>query len=169
MAGYELLTLELRSSILYAGIESPPLAGIPFDGRVLMPDRSGAFAELGVGEGLAEGEEELFLLDPEDLVAFDLDEGPEIRRPLPSPRFYGRHGGGERESSASTGPSSMSLEAGAYIFLQWRPRDEGELAEGLEWFARESWWERAGVSGPYLLRRVREEGGLATQALRRIR
>jgi hypothetical protein len=39
---------------------------------------------------------------------------------------------------------------------------------GLEWFARETWWEKAGGRGPYILRRVREDGGLATQALRRI-
>jgi hypothetical protein len=43
-----------------------------------------------------------------------------------------------------------------------------ELSAGIEWFAREIWWQRIGASGPYMLRRVREDGGLATQALRRI-
>jgi hypothetical protein len=41
--------------------------------------------------------------------------------------------------------------------------------EGLEWFAREAWWERSAALGPYILRRVREDGRLATQALRRLR
>jgi hypothetical protein len=50
--------------------------------------------------------------------------------------------------------------------MQFRPRDLEELRAGLEWFARESWWENAGARGPYLVRRVAEDGKLATQVIR---
>jgi hypothetical protein len=156
----ELLTLDLRGALPYLGLENPPLAGAPLAGRTLVPDGGGALVEAGLGEDMEEGEEELFLFDEEDLIAFDPDAGPALRRPLPRPRFYGRR------SPAGEARPAASLPAGAYAFLQWRPADEEELIEGLEWFARESWWERRPAKGPYILRRVREDGRLATQALR---
>jgi hypothetical protein len=160
MARMELLSLDLRSPLSYNGLENPPLAGAPLAGKALLPSLSLALAEAPMGEDLAEGGEELFLFDEEELVAFDPDEGPTIRRPLPRPRFYGQRG--------AVGGMLGVLVAGAYAFAQWRPRDEEELIEGLEWFARESWWERTAARGPYMLRRVREDGKLATQVLRRI-
>ena len=214
MAGMELLTLDLRSPLEYSGLENPPLSGALLEGR-----------------DMEDGEEELFLFDEEELVAFDPDDGPSLRRPLPRPRFYGRRprrdgvpgasksdGRLARISHSKIGLSARSdeneersvlfarehrveeattrsarfcglaanaisvllswkkaarhekygLAAGEYVFLQWRPRDVEELMEGLEWFARQAWWERAAAKGPYILRRVREDGRLATQALRRI-
>ena len=165
MPGFELLTLDLRSPLAYSGLENPPLTGAPLSGTALLPTVSGSFLELGLGIDMAEGEEELFLFDEEGLVGFDPDEGPSLRRPLPRPRYYGR-----RPASGDAAKGSVAeLAAGGYVFLQWRPRDEGELLEGLEWFAREAWWERSAALGPYILRRVREDGRLATQALRRLR
>ncbi len=162
MADMELLSLDLRSPIAYSGLENPPLSGAPFGGTTQFPSNSGRLVEVGVGEAMSEGEEEIFLFDEEDLIVFDADEGPALRRPLPRPRFYGR-----RDASSGTDRAAR-LGPGAYAFVQWRPTDEGELLAGLEWFAREAWWERAAVEGPYILRRVREDGRLATQALRRI-
>lgn len=163
MAAMELLTLQLRSALAYSGLENPALEGAPLDGIALLPDGSGAWREIQVGEGMAEGEEELFLFDEEEIVSFDPDEGPSLCRPLPRPRFYGRRPKG---GAAPVGQGREGLGAGSYVFLQWRPRDEGELLEGLEWFAREVWWERSPAKGPYILRRIREDGRLATQALR---
>jgi hypothetical protein len=159
MSGMELKILRLGSPLPYSGLENPPLAGAPLSGRTLAPDGAGSFLELSLGEDMAEGEEEVFLFDEEELVAFDPDEGPTLSRPLPRPRFYGRRGG--------PGPAGASVAAGSYLFLQWRAGDEEELLEGIEWFARESWWERAATTGPYILRRIREDGRLATQLLRR--
>jgi hypothetical protein len=160
MAELKLLTLDLRAPLPYRGLENPPFAGAPFAGSTFVPDGSGVLSETKFGVDMAEGEEELFLFEEEDLIAFDLDEGPLLRRPLPRPSFYGRR--------SEDDTVSARLAAGSYIFLQWQPLDENELLEGLEWFAREAWWERSAAKGPYFLRRVREDGRLATQALRRI-
>jgi hypothetical protein len=174
MTDFELLTLDLRSPLSYSGLENPPLTGAPLSGRAFLPTASGSLVELGLGADMAEGEEELFLFDEEELVDFDPDEGPKLRRPLPRPRYYGRRPapgagvfGDDNSVSAAGGPAAR-LAAGGYAFLQWRPRDEEELLVGLEWFAREAWWERSAARGPYILRRVREDGRLATQALRRL-
>jgi hypothetical protein len=161
MAPLELLRLDLRSPLAYRGLENPPLSGAPLFGKTLVPDDSGALTEVSLGDGIEKGEEEIFLFDEKELVAFDPDEGPVLRRPHPRPRFYGRLDPKEMRTPAAL------LAAGSYLFLQWRPRDEDELFEGLEWFAREAWWQRAAVKGPYILRRLREDGALATQALRR--
>ena len=72
--------------------------------------------------------------------------------------------------AGAEGPASglvASLAPGVYAFVQWRPSDEEELMAGLEWFAREAWWQRAAAKGPFILRRIREDGALATQAMRR--
>jgi hypothetical protein len=169
MADFALLTLDLRSPLAYSGLENPPLSGAPLSGRALLPTASGALVELGLGADLAEGEEELFLFDEGELVEFDPDDGPSLRRPLPRPRYYGRRSAPGAAGLTLGGAPSAKLGAGGYAFLQWRPRDEGELMEGLEWFAREAWWERAAARGPYILRRVREHGKLATQALRSLK
>jgi hypothetical protein len=169
MADFELLTLDLRSPLAYPGLENPPLAGAPLRGVALLPSAAGSFRELGIGADMAEGEEELFLFDEGELVDFDSDEGPRLRRPLPRPRYYGRRSLPGAEPAGGPEGSPSRLAAGGYVFLQWRPRDEEELMEGLEWFARESWWERSATQGPYILRRVREDGKLATQALRRLK
>ena len=65
------------------------------------------------------------------------------------------------------GPSAR-LGAGLWIFTQWRPADGGELAEGVEWFAREAWWEGRELEGALFLRLVREDERLAFQLLRRL-
>jgi hypothetical protein len=150
MADLELLTLDLRTPLDYIGIESPRLA------------------TAGLGEGLDEGQEEVFLFDEEELLDFDPAEGPKIRSPLPRPRFYGIRSDRGGEPEADPAGRSYSLDRGSYAFLQWRPRDEEELALGLEWFAREAWWEKAGAEGPYIVRRVSEHSRLATQALRKL-
>jgi hypothetical protein len=169
MADMVLLSLDLRSPLAWYGLENPPLAGAPLSGRAFLPAPSGSLIELGVGGDMAEGEEELFLFDDEELVAFDPDEGPELRRPLPRPRYYGRRAPRARASGEPAPfPATAILAAGMYAFLQWRPRDEGELMAGLEWFAREAWWQRVAATGPYIVRRLREDGRLATQALRRV-
>ena len=164
MPDLELLTLDLRAPLAYPGLENPPIPGIPLSGRAFAGAASGVLAEARLGEDLEEGMEEIFLLDGEELVLFDPDEGPRLRSPLPAPRYYGRRESG----AASPEAGAYTLAPGEYAFVQWTPRDAEELERGLEWFARETWWERMAVCGPYVLRRVREHSRLATQALRRL-
>ncbi len=168
MESYSLLTLDLRSSLPFDGVENPPFSGAPLEGSMPAPLAEGGVSDLAIGEGLEEGEEELFLFDEAELVRFDPDEGPRVALELPRPGFYGHsvpRGGRE----AGTGPSRRELPRGAYAFMQWRPADAGGLARGLEWFAREAWWEGMAMEGPYMLRRLREDGKLATQVLRRLK
>jgi hypothetical protein len=189
MASLDLLELDLRSPLAYRGLENPPLAGLPGEGSVSLPSPDGTFRSFALGSGLSEGEEELFALEAEELVAFDPDEGPRLADPLPALRFYGRSAGGSACGGCSAcGPAALggdrgdsqpapvqppcgdaerSLPAGRYLFLQFRPADRAELASGLEWFAREAWWQGKRCSGPYFVRRVKEDGKLATQILRR--
>lgn len=168
MASYSLLILDLRSALAYEGVENPPLSGAPFAGSILAPLSEGEVVELPIGEALEEGEEELFLFDEDALIRFDPDDGPRLAAELPSPGFYGRSArqGGP---SGRAAPERRELPRGKYAFMQWRPARAAELSLGLEWFARETWWERSEAEGPYILRRIREDGKLATQVLRRIK
>ena len=79
----ELLCLDLRSALIYVGLENPPISGAPF-----------------TGEDMAEGDEEVFFFAEDDLVDFDPDEGPVVRHGLPAPRFYGRRTTAPEEARA---------------------------------------------------------------------
>lgn len=168
MASYELFTLDLHAALLYTGIERPAIKAAPLSGSVLIPHEDGRLYEVPSGLGLAEDEEEIFLFDTEKLVEFDADNGPELVPSLPAPDFYGR-----RISAGSSAFKGASLERrelprGRYAFMQWRAESEEELRLGLEWFIREIWWEQMKLEGPYILRRLCEDGKLATQILRRL-
>jgi len=198
MPDFTLLTLRLHAPIPYEGIENPPFAGLPSpaEARDLSPGHG--ISERPAGKaGLEDGEEELFVFDESGLIAFDPDDGPRVALPLPPPCFYGRAVQAKRprreagalppesaESAEAASPEGAgsavpegakaasrgeyALRPGAYLFMQFRPLDEEELRGGLEWFARESWWEGAEARGPYVVRRVAEDGKLATQVLRAI-
>lgn len=149
-----LLTLRLHAPLRYHGLENPPFAGLgPKSPAALVP---------GSAPG-PEGQEELFVFDESDLVVFDPDDGPLAAPTLPPPRFYGQ---ALATKSPPPGESENALPAGDYLFLQWRPADEAEVRAGIEFFAREAWWEGHRAVGPYLLRRVVEDGKVATQLLR---
>jgi hypothetical protein len=137
MPVYELLSLDLRSSLGYRGMEHPAVRGIPLRGSIPITAGSGngSLEEYRIGADMAEGEEEIFVFDEEDLIVFDPDAGPCLKMPLPSPRYYGR-------STMRDDGAVYSLPAGRYLFLQFRPHDDAEFADG-------------------------EDGRLATQILRK--
>ena len=144
-----LLTLDLRRPLLFP----EPLASTA--GPLVLASKE-------CGE---EGDELLFAL-PEDLVV----EGPD------GPRCTGRVDGplqawARREAGISGKGEEVGagfrLAEGHWHFMQWRPGDGVELLEGVEWFARELWWEDRAAEGALFLRVVREEGKLAWQLLRR--
>ncbi|MCE1195184.1 hypothetical protein LWX53_01615 [bacterium] len=103
----------------------------------------------------------LWAFAPESLVRESADAGPTIARPLPAPSFAGflARGGGA---------PAFRLEAGDYLFHQWRASAYANLEDGLEDFARQVWWEGERTEGPWLLRVVREDGKTAFQGLRRL-
>jgi hypothetical protein len=149
MQTFELKRLSLRAPLLYRGVENPPFAGLK-----TLP--------LLAPEG-GEGQEELFIFEAEELIAFDTEDGPRLRASaLPAPSFYGRLAGADECGERPP----YTLSPGSYLFMQWRPSGEEELREGIEYFARESWWERARTYGPYLVRRLGEDGKVATQLWR---
>jgi hypothetical protein len=165
MADYQLLNLRLHSSLRFFGMENPPFVGL----GPAMPWLKSKLAK-------AEGDEELLVFDEEELVSFDPDDGPRAAAELPPPLFYGTSA--PRPKGTETGGGSAppeplgapwTLPAGDYLFMQWRPASTEELLEGIEWFAREAWWEgggRGGGEGPWLLRILKEDGKMATQLLR---
>jgi hypothetical protein len=145
-----LLTLDLREDLAYRNL--PPLQDLGSQDEAV----KAWFPELD------EGEERLHILDA---ASFDFGgDGPGVALPLPSPTAsYARSG-----LDTLPGGAAFILTAGSYLFFQWRPTSMEELAEGLEWFAREAWWEGRSTVGPTMLRLVCEDGRLARQALRRL-
>ncbi|HUX38218.1 MAG TPA: hypothetical protein VMV44_09995 [Rectinemataceae bacterium] len=114
----------------------------------------------------AEGGEEVHLY-PADIFSSG-PEGPRCQRPLPKPDASWRSGTespGGREAASEAG---LLIGAGSWLFAQWRPLDGKELELGVEWFAREAWWERRPLVGDLFLRIVREDDRLAFQLLRRL-
>lgn len=151
-----LLTLDLRSAI-------------DFPEALTLAMRDGDFFPGGPAD---EGDEELHRFDL-DLLASGPD-GPRCRRPLPLPlashrRSRPKGAAKEAQTEVRLEPGLKArLQAGLWLFTQWRPADGGELAEGIEWFAREAWWEGRELEGGLFLRLVREDGRLAFQLLMRL-
>jgi hypothetical protein len=168
MASYELFTLDLHAALLYTGIEHPPFKAAPLSGSVLIPHEDGRLYEVPTGLGLAEDEEEVFLFDAEKLAEFDADNGPELVPSLPAPDFYGRRLSAGSSVFKGSSFERLELPRGRYAFMQWRAVSDEELRLGLEWFIRETWWEQMNVEGPFVMRRLCEDGKPATQILRRL-
>ncbi len=118
----------------------------------------------------AEGEESLYLFGEGILVHGP--DGPACPQPLDGPlSAWGNRrleGGASAGSQPRLGEEGYRLDTGHWLFMQWRPASGRELREGIEWLARESWWEGRRVAGPLHLRLVREDRKLAWQLLWRL-
>lgn len=125
-----------------------------------------------------EGDETVLFYVQEALMLNDASEGPRIRAVpeghLTAGQSLYRHNSifdKYLRSNSESGPTecpprgTLEIAAGTYAFFQWRPKDAQEFEAGLEHFARELWWERRSAHGPWVLRRVAEDGKLATQLL----
>jgi hypothetical protein len=142
-----LLELDLRSHIDYPG-------------KLVIPGNPTGFFPPGPGAAEAE---ELYLFSPD---IFELTEdGPRARlgQPLPEAAFASA-----AALDGGAGTPCFCIETGTWLFAQWRPASAEDLAEGMEWCAREAWWEQRRLEGPWLLRLVREDGQTAYQLLRRL-
>lgn len=96
-------------------------------------------------------EEGIQSFQPEFILLAEGDDGPRLRRPLPS-----------GEGAPGT------LAPGDYVFRQWRSSTWPSIEEGFEDFIRQVWWEGEKTEGPWILRVVVEDGDTAYQGLRRI-
>ncbi len=146
MSATNLRILRLHAPLRYA----PARAG--GDGERPFPRR----------ESPAEGDEEIALYEPDSLVRFDPGDGPRALPSLPRPAAGGSGPAG------TGGPAHIVLAPEAYGFLQGRASTEAEWLSLVEGFARQAWWERVDCSGPFILRRVREDGAWAAQVWRRL-
>lgn len=88
--------------------------------------------------------------------------GPRLRDPLPGPVFQGR-----LSDTGNPSESDYTLEEGDYLFSQWRPEEFASLPEALDELVRQAWWERHALSGPWIVRTVKEDGRTAVQGMRR--
>ena len=91
------------------------------------------------------------------------EDGPKCSATLPPP-----HAASRSPQAAESGDPSAGLASGRYAFCQGRLNTMADLAPTIEWFARESWWQRLTLQGPVLVRLVREDGHTALQVLRRL-
>lgn|GEM_PF-263931 len=172
MSVFELKRLMLHRAFIYSAL--PPSSAFP--------GSAGQAGALPFPPLETEGEEELAVFAAEGLVLMDRDDGPRMQAyPLPPALFYGRAAAGApagrpgSQNSGSTadaapessGLQTWTLEPGAYLLLQWRPENAAEFREGVEYFARQAWWEDEKAEGPYFIRRLREDGKTATQIWRR--
>ena len=190
-----LLVLDLRAPLVYESAASGTMDSAPPRTAMTPTREAAAPAEEAASPGPSapsrlhdeagffpegprrEGEEELHVFG-DSLLSMSPD-GPRCRRPLPWPRASYRSGvaGGKeglpkgeasiRDSPARARPP-LTLGAGLWLFSQWRPVDGWELADGIEWFAREGWWEGRELEGEFFLRLVREDSRVAFQILRRL-
>ncbi len=114
----------------------------------------------------SEGAENAALYEPGSVVRFDPRDGPRALPSLPEPAASGS--APSVPASDTAGPGALCLESGAYGFLQGSASSEGEWLGLIEAFARQAWWEGVECEGPYVLRRVREDGKWAAQVWRRL-
>lgn len=171
MRDSELRILRLHAPLIYTSV---PTAG----SRPFLPT-----------DAVSEGAEEAALYDPESIVRFDPLDGPRALPALPNPAAAGRSsaagfpsapgalpGAGRSRGSGADGaagspadadPGVLCLEPGVYGFLQGTADSPEDWLGLVERFARQAWWERLDCEGPYILRRVREEGRWAAQVWRR--
>ncbi len=129
-------------------------APLAFERLSVVPEPTDAFYEtLGADEAI-------FSFDPAAVIR-PADDGPTVVRPLPPPAFAAR-------KAAAADQGDIRVDSGEWLFSQARRADFSELADYLEWFLRDAWWEREEDSGPIILRLVREDAATAWQLLRRL-
>lgn len=145
----ELKTLILHTPIRYRRRTTSAVSGFPF-------------AE---NDKPADGEERLAVYSEDSIVRMDPAEGPRVSDRLPPPEVLAE---GVRGGETPPPPETvLSLERGVHGFLQGRASTEKELLSLLEEFARQAWWEGMDCRGPFIVRRVFEDGRWATQVWRR--
>jgi len=146
-----ILTLNLQKAISWEKTES------------FGPKSFDAFFEMI--EAAAEDSELILAWPWNSLVFFNKEEGPRAIRPLAAPSFTGM-----RDPAKPAG-KGLILEAGRYVFSQERKgsmeKAEEWLADYIEEFARDIWWNAIQAGGELYLRLVKEDNKTAAQLIRK--
>lgn len=143
-----IFTLHLGQSLFYKGYADPDVRQEPIPSN----------------EGIQVYADTMFLYGA---------DGPSIVKDSIAPFFTGEGFSqhiadpciGVEEAAASN--LAYCLEAGDYLFVQWRAKDFASAEKGLEAFARQIWREDKRGEGPWILRIVAEDGDIGYQGLRR--
>lgn len=104
--------------------------------------------------------ETLLVFEKEELIEETRASEPNIRDPLPPPKFRG-----VRSMQADEKASGFLIQSGDYLFAQWRLEDYPDLSEALNDLARQLWWERHRTQGYWMVRKLTEDGRIALQGL----
>lgn len=142
----ELRILRLHAPLAYRSLPTAGLPAFPF----------------GQAGSPVDGDEEVAFYDPDAVLRFDRLEGPRALSGLPAPRAFARNADGADSRDRE------ELGQGTYGFLQGSAFTERELLRLIETFARQAWWERQDLRGPYIVRRVFEDGRWAAQIWREV-
>ncbi|HON89926.1 MAG TPA: hypothetical protein P5519_09565 [Spirochaetia bacterium] len=113
-------------------------------------------------QNLNEGAECIAEISEASLLTAD-DQGPHALFPLPEPLRFGT----SALQKHTQNNELIMIPQGTYIFTQHRWTDPLSAYEALDWFIRESWWQRETAEGPFYVRWVREDGKTALQILRK--
>ncbi len=120
-----------------------------------------------------EGMESAALFDRGAFITDDPFSGPKA---LPEPGVIRAAGISGRKTRDSCGQEQnlphhpekdciLTIQAGSYAFMQTRAATGSQLADAVERFARDVWWEKLAVREEWHLRMVAEDGKLAVQIL----
>lgn len=99
-----------------------------------------------------------------ETAAITVDEhGPHATLPMPEPLQFGTSTVKVHEQNE---PVAI-VPQGTYLFTQHSWTDFESAYIALNWFIRESWWQREAAQGPFYMRWVREENKTAIQIFRK--
>ncbi len=113
-------------------------------------------------KNLSEGTECLAEINETAVLTAD-EQGPHAVMPLPEPLRFGTSSLPVHKQNAPM----LKLDQGTYLFTQHRWDGLNSMYETLDWFIRESWWQREEAHGPFYVRWVREDNKTAIQILRK--
>ena len=113
-------------------------------------------------KNLSEGAECLAEISETAVLTAD-KQGPHAVMPLPEPLRFGT----SIQYTDELNIPRLKLPQSTYLFTQHHWDGLNSMYEALDWFIRESWWQREDAQGPFYVRWVREDNKTAIQILRK--
>ncbi len=166
----ELLSLDLRSPLVYTGLENPAIAGAPLRGTTLLPSPPARCGSSAWARTWEKAKRKCSSSTPRISSPSTPTRVQSFAVPFPPPRFYGRRGATAEDAPPARSRRILGRHApgGRLRVFPMAALRRGGSDRGDRVVRERTWWERTAATGPYILRRLREDGKLATQALSRI-